>query len=244
MADALSRLETLNKSYKYLSGAKDVLDNTLKVKKLAESDPRDIDALRKVAGVSSKVYAPLKKFLSGVHKEVNETIKAGFPEIPDPSLETRKRMEKIARSSGPNTPGFEKELDAYIKTLTRYERDLRERDSYMQMVIAKCELNQKNYMQMQGVISSTMKALKAAFAAIPEARSEVGGEILKIMEAGIEKHPQGIAIAFGRLKTAAAAHQKEIRVQHKRAKSALKVAGDRKLRLLMEDASAFFKKLF
>ncbi|MFC4671826.1 hypothetical protein ACFO5X_24970 [Seohaeicola nanhaiensis] len=244
MPDALSRIETLSKTYDYFNGAKDILDNVTLVRGFARNAPKDIEGARKLLGIAENKYKPLKKFFNGTQKEVLAAITEGFPPIPDPSGEVKSRMEKIARAKGPNTPGFEKELDLYLKQLKAYEYELRERLTYMDLVKKKCALNEKNFQTMSTVIQTTLAALKALFVSTPSFRAATGGEILQIMEAGIEKQPAAISSAYRRLKTAAEKHETEIARQHLRAKSALKVAADKKLAFLMEDAKAFFKKLF
>jgi len=244
MADALSRLETLATAYQYLDGAKSVLDNVQTVRAVAKSNPHDLTAAKKALGLATDKYKPLKAFLSGAQTEALAAANEGFPPIPNPADETRKKMEKISKAKGPNGPGFEKELNAYIKKLTQYEYDLRERLSYMTLVKKKCDLNIKNFTTIGQVISSTMLALKAIFVSVPEAQTAAGGEILAIMRAGIEKHPTAVANAYKKLKKAAEDHEKTIAREHAYAKAALKSAADKKLKLLMEDATAFFKKLF
>lgn len=244
MADALTHLETLAKTHKYLSGAKDVVDNLSKVHTFVKKDPRDLDDAKKMLGLATGKYKPLKKYLSGVQDEVIAAAKAKFPEIPTPSTDARKRMEKIAKSNGPNGPGFEKELNTYIKQLMKYEKDLAERASYLKLIKAKCDLNIKNFTQIDRTIKATLTSLKRIFVAIPEAQAAAGGEIMKIMEAGIIDVPGSIIRNYKKLKSNAEAHEKDIRIQHAYAKSALKNAQDKKLKIVMEDAKAFFAKLF
>lgn len=244
MPDALSRLETLATAHKYLTGAQDVLDGLRKVKAFAKKDPKNLSEAKKILGLAKDKYKPLKDFFSKTQTEVLAAAKEGFPPIPDPTSEARKRMEKIAKSKGPNSPGFEKELTIYIKLLQKYEYELRERMSYMKLVTTKCDLNIKNFTLMNQIIDGTMIALKAVFVAIPEAQTAAGSEILQIMKSGIEKHPRAVANAYKKLKATAQAHEKDVKRDQVYAKAALKKACDKKLKFVMEDAKAFFKKLF
>ena len=190
MADALTKLEILSKSYQFYTGGQDLLDNMTKVKAFAGKDPKDFKEAKKVFGLAAEKYKPLRVYLSKIQEEVLAAVKGGFPEIPNPALKARANMEKVAKSKGPNGPGFELELDLYIKHLTRYERALAERLSFMRIVKDKCDLNIKNFTQMDRIISSTLKLLKAIFVAIPEAQTKAGVEILNIMQSNIENKPK------------------------------------------------------
>jgi len=244
MPSALDHIATLTTAHKFYSGAKDVVDATKKMKGFADSNPKDLDAAKKVLGLAKNEYIPLSKFIVDTQKAVNLTVQAGFPDIPNPQRDARKIMEKIAKSAGPNGPGFEKELTAYIKQLTKYELELRERLSYMKFIRKKCDLNIKNFTQIGGIITTTVRLLKKIVVAVPSARNEAGNAILKIMQTGIEKQAPTVVIAYKKLKTLAAEHEKTIAREHIYAKAGLTSAQDKKLKFLVEDAKAFFKKLF
>lgn len=244
MPDALTQLEKLAKAHKYMSGAKDVLDNVTKVRDVAKSDPKDIEAVKKVLGIAKDKYKPLKKFLSKTQAEVLAAVKGGFPAVMDPTQASKARMEKIAKKSGADSDALEKELGTYIKLLEGYEYELRERISFMKLVKRKCELNIKNFTKMNQVIDGTVIALKAVFIAIPEAQTAAGGEILDIMKSGIQKHPQAVANAYKKLNKLAVSHEKLMMRDHVFAKSALKTARSKKAKFLIEDAKAFLKELF
>ena len=244
MPSALDFFEELDKTYKYASGARDLLESATKIRKIAKSTPEDLDEAKKVLGMVENEYIPLSKFLVGAQETVNATVAAGFPEIRNPAVDSRKRMEKIAKSAGPNSPGFERELTAYIKSLTKYELSLRERIAFMQIVQKKCDLNIKNFTLITKIIDGTVRALKALVVAVPSARNEAGNQLMKILSTGIEKQGPRVYIAHKKLKAAAAAHEKVIKKEQVYAKVRLKSANDKKLKFLMEDAKEFFKKLF
>lgn len=244
MADALSKLEDLQSAYKYLAGAKAALADIKKVHSISKTAPRDVDEVKKILKVGTKKYAPLKTYLSGVQDKTIAAAAAKFPPIPDPIFEARKQMEKVAKASGPNSPGFEKALSQYIKALKTYDHDLRERLTYMALVKDKCDLNIKDFTKMDHLIRATIRALEQMFITFPEAHSTAGGELLEIAIASFQEQPASIVRAFKRLKVNATAHEKEIKRQHLNAKVAMKRALDRKLKLVMEDAKTFMNKLF
>ena len=244
MASALDHLETLEKANKYFSGAKELVDSTKKINGIAKSTPHDLSGAKKVLGMTKNEYIPLSKFLVSTQKTVNATVAAGFPEIMNPALDARKRMEKIAKASGSNTTGFEKELTAYIKQAKKYELLLRERISYMKIVQKKCELNIKNFTLIDRTIRSTVLALETLVASVPSARNEAGKHLLDILSTGIEKQSQPVVAAYNKLLKAAAAHEKMISREHTYAKARLTNAQDKKLKFVMEDAKEFFRKLF
>lgn len=242
MADALTMLERLEKAHKFLDGGKSVYDNAKKVRDAAKIDPKDIAALEKLLGLQDKKLAKLGRHFEKMRKDVEAAASAGFPAVPDPTERARKELAEAEKKHGADSPQFDKKFDAYLKLVTEYERSLHERSSYMALIVKKCEANQKNYTAVNEAIESTLTLLHVAIAGFPTESATAMAHYLNI-EKTIRNRPRGVALAYRKLRDAAAGHKRWVDVDRAHAKAVLDGLWKMKGKALIEDAASWLKKL-
>ena len=244
MADALDVLEDLAKAHKFLSGAKDVLSSVDTVHKAFRTQPKDVEALKKLVGLSNKKYKALKKFFDATRKKVDAAVSAGFhDDIKDFTQRQKAVVEKAGKKATPDSDAVQKELTLYMKLLDKYNDKLLERINYMDMIKKKCDLNIKNYTLMQAIIEKTRTALKVVMVGIPDASNQAALELLTIELSGIPNDPQVIANAYGRLKRAADAHRTFMVKKQAKVEKTLNEVRRAKLQSVLKDVGGFLRKV-
>jgi hypothetical protein len=149
MSSALDKLETLQKAHDWIGKARDLKDNALKVLKASNTDRTDIKNLFKVAGIYDEDAERLKLILWKRAAAVTDVASAAWPPVEDYSDKSFKRWRDAAMREGEGGPAAIAARDEYFRAVKRYDYALRERISYMDMVIRKSSEQEELYKQLE-----------------------------------------------------------------------------------------------
>jgi hypothetical protein len=166
MSSALDKLEDLQKAHDWIGSAQDLKDNTLKVIRASNTDRTDVEGLFKVAGVHDEDAERLKRILWKRAAAVKAAASAPWPPVDDYSDKSFKRWRDAALREGEGGPATIAARDDYFRAVKRYDYALRERISYMDMVIRKASEQQELYKQLEiGLLRA--KSVLGTMAKIP-----------------------------------------------------------------------------
>jgi hypothetical protein len=148
-SDALSKLESLQEAHDWIGNALDLKDNALNVIKAYNTDPKDVQNLFKVAGLYDEDVERLKRVLWKRAQAVRDTADAAWPPVKDYSDRSFKEWRDAAMREGEGGPSAIAARDLYFKMVKRFDYELRERISYMDMVIRKASEQEELYRQLE-----------------------------------------------------------------------------------------------
>ena len=158
-SSALDKLEALQKAHDWIGKARDLKENTSKVIQASNTDRTDIEGLFKVAGVYDEDAERLKRVLDKRAAAVKAAAQAPWPPVDDYSDKSFKRWRDAALREGEGGPATIAARDDYFRAVKRYDYALRERISYMDMVIRKASEQQELYKQLEVGLLRAQSAL-------------------------------------------------------------------------------------
>ena len=156
---ALSMLEDLQKAHDWIGKAQSVKDNTLKVAKASRTDRSDYKNLFKVAGIYDEDAERLKRTLDRRSRDIQAICKTSYGPVKNNTKASWKRWRDAATREGESGPTANSARDAYFRSIKRYDYALRERISYMDMVIRKSKEQEGLYNQLAIGVSRAQSAL-------------------------------------------------------------------------------------